>query len=67
MSAPVNPYEAACGRFERANQNYPVIKAYAEMLLREANDEWDAAQANLRQYESQPGIPLPQYREQVSS
>ena len=67
MSAPVNPYEAACDRFERANQNYPVIKAYAEMLLREANDEWDAAQANLRQYESQPGIPLPQFREQVSS
>ena len=61
----MNAYEEACERFERANQNYPVIKAHADLLLREANDEWDAAQDNLRQYESQPGIPLPQYRQEV--
>jgi hypothetical protein len=59
----MNPYEAACERFERASRNYPKAKAEAERILREANDEYDAAEANLRQYESAPGIPLPEYRE----
>jgi hypothetical protein len=63
----MNPYEAACERFERANQNYPKAKAESERILREAEEEWDAAQANLRLYESQPGIPLPQYRERVTA
>ena len=58
-------YEAACKRFEAASRNYPVAKAKAERILREASDEYDAAEANLRQYESQPGIPLPQYRETI--
>lgn len=61
----MNPYEAACERFERANQNCAKATAEAERILTEAENEWDAAQANLRQYESRPGIPLPQYREQV--
>jgi len=60
-----NPYEAASERFQQASRNYPKAKAEAERILREADDEYDAAEANLRQYESQPGIPLPQYREQV--
>ncbi|HEV2452391.1 MAG TPA: hypothetical protein VGS62_10760 [Streptosporangiaceae bacterium] len=66
MSAP-NPYEEACERFNRASANYPKAKAESERILREANDEYDAAQDNLRQYESRPGIPLPQYREQVTA
>lgn len=57
-----NPYEAACERFEAATRNLPAAKAEASRILREADEEWDAAQVNLRQYESSPGIPLPQYR-----
>ena len=65
----MNAYEAACERFGRASRNYQQAKAAAERILCEASDEYDAAEASLRQYESQPGIPLPQYlpqsREQV--
>ena len=60
----MNPYEAACDRFNRASKNYPKAKAEAARILAEAEAEWEAAQVNLRRYESQPGIPLPQYREQ---
>jgi hypothetical protein len=64
---PANPYEAACERYGRANQNWPKAKAEAERLLREADEEWSAALDNLRQYETAPGIPLPQYREELSA
>jgi hypothetical protein len=67
MSTPANPYEAACERFSRASRNYPKAKAESERILREADAEYDAAEANLRQYESQPGIPLPQYLEGAQS
>jgi hypothetical protein len=60
-----NPYEEAAERFARADQNYPKAKAEAFRILQEADDEWAAAQANLRQYESFPGIPLPQYRQEM--
>jgi hypothetical protein len=59
----MNPYEAACERLERASANLPKAKAEAERILREADDEYYAATANLRLYESQPGVPLPEYRE----
>lgn len=62
MNAPANPYEAACERFNRASRNYPAAKAEAARILQAASDEYDAAEANLRQYESEPGIALPQYR-----
>lgn len=62
-NGPVNAYEAACERFSRASQNYPKAKAESERIIREADEEFDAAQANLRQYETSPGIPLPEYRE----
>jgi hypothetical protein len=67
MSTPANPYEAACERFNRASANYPKAQAEAERILREADEEYEAARANLRQYESQPGIPLPQYGEPVTA
>jgi hypothetical protein len=63
----VNDYEKACERFERISQNYDAIRKVAQGVIDWANEEYDAAQANLRQYESQPGIPLPQYREQARS
>jgi len=62
-----NPYEAAAERFERASRAYPLAKAESARLLREANDEYEAAEADLRQYESQPGIPLPQDRKQAQA
>jgi hypothetical protein len=65
MTAPANPYEAACERFNRASRRAYRAKADAERILREADAEYEAALANLAQYESEPGIALPQYREAV--
>jgi hypothetical protein len=62
----VNEYEAACERFNRASENHPIAMAEAQRIVDAANDEYEAAQANLRQYESSPGIPLPQYREHAA-
>jgi len=58
-----NPYEAACYRFELISRTRAAIIARARKSIEDAEAEWDAAQANLRQYESAPGIPLPQYRD----
>lgn len=63
----MNPHEEACERFNRASENYPRAKAESERILREANEEYDAAEDNLRRYESAPGIPLPEYRERVTA
>lgn len=58
-----NEYEAAARRFNLASARYPQMAAAAERMLNEASDEFDAAQDNLRLFESYPGIPLPQYRD----
>jgi hypothetical protein len=63
----MNPYEKACERFNTAVRNYSIAKAKAEEMVAEADREWMAAEANVRQYESRPGIPLPQYREVVQA
>lgn len=63
----MNAYEEACERFDRASDNWPKAKAEAERIVREADEEYEAAWANLRRYESSPGLPLPQYREQVNA
>jgi hypothetical protein len=63
--APASPaalYEQACERYSAACANYPKAKAEADRILREAEDEYDAASANLRQYEISPGIPKPECR-----
>ena len=57
-----NAYETAANRYERVNDATPVLLAVAEKIKELANEEWDSAVANLRIYESQPGIPLPEYR-----
>jgi hypothetical protein len=57
-----NPYEQACLRFEIATENSNRAKTIAERMQLNANVEYEDALANLRQYESQPGIPLPEYR-----
>lgn len=62
-----NPYEVACDRFERINRNRATIIAGAQATIEWAEQEWAAAQAELARYESQPGIPLPQYRQHTSA
>ena len=68
MTGPVNPYEAARERLEHASQTRREIKAAKarlEDLKITVEAEWASATRNLRQYETTPGIPLPEYREQV--
>ena len=60
-TAYANDYEAACTRFDRANANYPRAKAEAERIRQEADEEWEAARANLARFERSPGIPLPEH------
>ena len=65
----MNPYEEARERLERANQTHRelvAIKAALENVQYLVQAEWAAATRNLRQYETTPGIPLPQYREQAT-
>ncbi len=59
----MNDYEKACERFNRISGSYEQIKRTAAGVIEWADDEYEAAQDNLRQYESQPGVPLPQYRQ----
>jgi Tfp pilus assembly protein PilX len=59
----MNEYEQAVKRFNAAVRDHAIALAEAEAMVAAADDEWEAAQANLRQYETSPGIALPQYRE----
>ena len=64
----MNPYETARERLERASQaclEVKAAKARLEDLQITIEAEWAAATENLSQHESQAGIPLSQYREQV--
>jgi hypothetical protein len=58
----MNDYERACERFNRISGSIAEIQQEAKAVIQWAEDEYAAAQDNLRQYESSPGIPLPQYR-----
>jgi hypothetical protein len=58
----MNPYERAALRFANALSGYNIAKDLAQRMVDAANDEYEAAHADLRQYESQPGIALPEYR-----
>jgi hypothetical protein len=65
MSA--NAYEAACARLERADESLRAARIEADRIMRKADEERQAAEDNLSRYETSPGIPLPQYREQVQA
>lgn len=56
-----NPYEEACARFNRISEDIPNIRAAVRNILHWAENEYIAAQANLRLYEESPGIPKPEY------
>jgi hypothetical protein len=60
-SAPASAYEAALDRMEAARRGWQHDKREAERIVREADDEYYAAEANLRACEIVPGIPLPEY------
>jgi hypothetical protein len=62
----MNEYETALLRFERISRGHAEIKRQAQAIIDWTDDEWDAAQANLRQYEKSPGIELPQYRRDLT-
>ncbi len=66
----MNAYEEARERLERANETHRELRAAKAQIERVqilVEAEWAAATRNLRQYETTPGIPLPEYREQVQA
>ena len=66
----MNAYEAARERLEQATASRHAAqkgKAKAEAYLLNAEGEWADAARNLRQYETIPGVPLPEYREPVTA
>ena len=66
----MNPYEEARERLERANQAHRelrAVKAQLENVQTLVEAEWASATRNLRRYETTPGIPLPEYREQAQA
>jgi len=70
MSAPVNPYEAARERLEQAVSSLRAARKdrdEAEAYLIKVEAGWAGATRNLRQYETTPGIPLPEYRNGVQA
>ena len=52
-------YEGAILRMEAARRACRKAKAEAERIIRAADAEWDAADANLTRFEASPGIPRP--------
>ena len=55
----MNEYERARLRYERISRSHPEITQQARAIIDWSLDEWEAAPAELRQYEVAPGIPLP--------
>jgi hypothetical protein len=62
-----NAYELACDRMEAARRNCQHASREAERILREADDEWRAADLALAALETRAGIPLPGYRQEATS
>lgn len=57
-------YDEACDRTEAARRNCRKAKREAERIIRQADEEWTAADANPARCEASPGIPLEQYRQE---
>ncbi len=62
----MNAYDLACDRMEAARRNCQHAKREAERIIRAADAEWNAADANLARHESAPGIPLRNDQEATS-
>ena len=68
MSA--DAYEEARERLERANEacrEIGVLKRTIERTEALIEAEWAAASRDLSRYETSPGVPLPQFRKQVTA
>lgn len=57
----MNAYEKARERFEKINRDLPSIVRTAQRTIADAYDEYDAAWANLCQYEKSAGVPKDEY------
>jgi len=57
-----NDYEFACEMFNQVSEWSETIQELAATISALANEEYNNRTKDLRQYESKPGIPLPQYR-----
>jgi hypothetical protein len=55
-------YEAALDRYERISEDYPVIRRAIDSIREWADQEFQAAAANLSRFEDKPGIPKREYR-----
>lgn len=62
-----NAYEQAVTRFEAARRNYPLARAHAEQIVNAATDEYNTAEAALRECEERPGIPRAEYRRPLAA
>lgn len=58
-----NAYEYAAEQFNRASEWARTLYKLGTRIGELAEEEYSNRQLDLRQYESQPGIPLPEYRE----
>lgn len=53
----MTPYERAQWRLEMANLSRRLTKNVTDRMIRDADEEWELAEANLRKFEKSPGIP----------
>ncbi len=58
----MNAYDLACSRMDTARRRCQRARRLAERIVREADQEYDLADANLARYETRPGVPRPEYR-----
>jgi hypothetical protein len=58
-------YEAARQRYAEASAGWTRARDQAERLVLSASEELDAAEAELRGFESRPGIALPECQERL--
>jgi hypothetical protein len=60
---PANAYEAASQRLAAATENHRLALIASGRIIQQADREYRDAETELRQHESKPGIPLPEYQE----
>ena len=63
----MNDYETARERFRQARLDYPRARRRAQQVVAGAIAECEAAEDALAALETEPGVPLPQYRSMTGS
>jgi hypothetical protein len=59
---PLERYEYARRRYVNATEDYPKARDLAAQIVRRASEEYEAADAMLREFEVSPGVPKPEFR-----